>query len=187
MKRFMKHHKWILSLLLVALIGVGATGAYLVASSGTVKNTFASGEVKTKINEVLEGGKQVSVENTGDLPVYVRARIVVGGADASKVKYVTAVPDNLENSEYVYVILENQNDWKQVTEGNNNWFYYCKYLPANQGTASKTSLLMSKVYIGGKANVDEDHFTVTITQEAVVASNTNLTDPADIEAAFKAR
>ena len=186
MKRFMKHHKWILSLLLVALIGVGATGAYLVASSGTVKNTFASGKVTTEIKEDLTAGKEVSVENTGDLPVYVRARIVVGGADASKVVYTYTKPSDeaLKTSDCVYIILENQNDWKQVTDGNNNWFYYCKYLPANQGPASKTSLLMSKVYIGGNAKVDEAHFTVTITQEAVVASDTNLSTPAEIEEAF---
>ena len=69
MKRFMKHHKWILSLLLVALIGVGATGAYLVASSGTVKNTFASGNVTTEIEENVgsEGQKEVAIKNTGDL------------------------------------------------------------------------------------------------------------------------
>ena len=185
MKRFMKHHKWILSLLLVALIGVGATGAYLVASSGTVKNTFASGEVKTKINEVLEDGKQVSVENTGDLPVYVRARIVVGGANQDNVFYVheNELPADLANSENVYVVLSDSTKWAQNTVGKNEWYYYTEYLPSK----AETELLMSKVYIGGNAKVDEAHFTVTITQEAVVASDTNLHTPADIEAAFKAR
>lgn len=185
MKRFMKHHKWILSLLLVALIGVGATGAYLVASSGTVRNTFASGDVTTEIKEDLTAGKKVSVQNTGDLPVYVRARIVVGGADASKVQYVreNQLPTDLANSDGVYVVLSDSAKWQQNATGNNEWYYYTEFLPAG----STTDLLMTKVYIGGAAKVDESHFEVTITQEAVVASDTTLTTAAAIENAFAER
>ena len=188
MKRLMKHHKWILSLLLVALIGVGATTAYLVSSSGVVKNTFASGNVDTEIDEDLSGeNKIVKIENQGELPVYVRARIVVGGAKAENVVYTTKAPsdEELVNSEKVYVILANTQDWAQATDatGANNWYYYLKTLPAGE----KTTELMTKVLVGGKAEIDENHFTVTITQEAVVIGSDTLTTADAIKTEFGKR
>lgn len=184
MKRLWKH-KWILSLMLVAAIGIGATAAYLVAASGAVKNTFASGAVETEIVEVLDGEKQVSIKNTGDLPVYVRARIVVGGADQSKVVYTKDVPDadTLAASDNVYVVLSSNSYWEPTQTGANEWYYYCKFLPAGQSTDN----LMEKVYIGGNAKVDKEHFDVTITQECVVASDTGLESATSIEKAFANR
>lgn len=182
MKRFMKHHKWILSLLLVALIGVGATGAYLVASSGTVKNTFASGNVTTEIEEDVgsEGQKEVAIKNTGDLPVYVRARIVVGGANQDNVKYVTALPGDWKDSANVYILLNPNSGWAKDGDDPNGWYYYTECLPAGQ----LTNKLMTHVYIGANATVDTDHFTVTITQESAVASDTSYKNVADIQKAF---
>ncbi len=186
MKRLWKH-KWILSLLLVAVIGIGATTAYLVASSGTVKNTFASGEVETEIVEVLNGEKQVSVQNTGELPVYVRARIVVGGANLDDVKFVkeSDLPnsDALVESTDIYVVMSSNNDWAQTTTGANEWYYYLKFLPIN----TSTSNLMERVVIGGKASYDAAHFEVTISQECVVASNSGLTDASAIQEVFASR
>lgn len=183
MKRFMKHHKWILSLLLVALIGVGATGAYLVASSGTVKNTFASGNVTTEIEENVgsEGQKEVAIKNTGDLPVYVRARIVVGGAKQSDLEYVTALPTGWESAGKVYIVLNPNSGWTKDGDDPNGWYYYTEYLPAGQ----LTNKLMTHVYIGANATVDTDHFTVTITQESAVASDTSYNTIDQIKTAFE--
>lgn len=184
MKRLWKH-KWILSLMLVAVIGIGATAAYLVASSGTVKNTFASGAVETEIVEVLDGEKQVSIKNTGDLPVYVRARIVVGGANQSDVIYTKTAPSAAELAEdtHIYVVLSSNSDWEPTETDANAWYYYLHFLPADQSTSN----LMEKVYIGGKATYDAEHFDVTITQECVVASNTGLSSATQIEKAFADR
>ena len=188
MKRLLKHHKWILSLLLVALIGVGATSAYLIASSGTVKNTFASGNVDTEIDEDLSNdNKIVKIENKGELPAYVRARIVVGGANADKVVYTAEEPATAElaESDQVYVILANQSDWAQATgeTGHNDWYYYLKPLDSSE----KTSALMTRVMVGGKAQIDEAHFTVTITQEAVVIGNDARSTADEIKTEFGKR
>ena len=188
MKRLWKHHKWILSLVLVALIGVGATSAYLMASSGSVKNTFATGTVQTDIVEVLEGEKTVTVKNTGDLPVYVRARIVVGGANTDQVEYTYSAPaaTALAESDKVYVVLANPSDWQQASGRNDatDWYYYTK---DSLKTGEETSALMLRVLIGGKANVDTAHFEVTVTQESVVIGNDPLTTADQIKEAFEAR
>lgn len=186
MKRFMKHHKWILSLLLVALIGVGATGAYLVASSGTVKNTFASGNVTTEIEENVgsDGQKEVAIRNTGDLPVYVRARIVVGGVDQSKLVFTKTAPTTADlnnvNNDKIYIVMNDTTSWEKDGSGANDWYYYKQYLPAG----STTEKLMTSVYIAAGANVDTSHFTVTITQESAVASDTSYNTIDQIKTAF---
>ena len=43
---------------------------------------------------------------------------------------------------------------------------------------------MTHVYIGANATVDTDHFTVTITQESAVASDTSYKTVGDIQKAF---
>lgn len=188
MKRLWKHHKWILSLVLVVLIGVGATSAYLMASSGSVKNTFATGTVQTDIVEVLGGEKTVTVKNTGDLPVYVRARIVVGGANTDQVVYTYDQPadDTLANSDQVYVILANQSDWQHASDQTaaTDWYYYTK---DSLKSGDETSALMLRVLIGGQAKVDTSHFEVTVTQESVVIGNNPLTSADQIKGAFEAR
>ena len=71
----------LLSVLLIAVVLVGGTLAYLVAEGDLVINSFALAEVKTDIEEPENGGnasaKTPYVESSGTSKVYVRARAVV--------------------------------------------------------------------------------------------------------------
>lgn len=74
-----------LSLVLVLGLSVGGTLAYLVTNSGPVTNTFTPGEVKTEIKEPGWDGtvkENVTIKNTGDVAVYIRAAIVANWVDA---------------------------------------------------------------------------------------------------------
>lgn len=74
----------LLALVVAVLMGtVGGTVAYLATSTGSVTNTFTPAEVTTKIEEGFEGTvkSNVKITNTGDIPVYVRAKVVGNWCD----------------------------------------------------------------------------------------------------------
>ena len=58
---------------------VGGTAAYLVASTPPVTNTFAVPKLETEIRESFDGEVKDSVRiaNTGGVPAYIRAAVVV--------------------------------------------------------------------------------------------------------------
>ena len=81
----------LLSVLLVAVVAVGGTLAYLYATDSPLLNTFALAEVHTEIDEPESGtaaDKTAKVVNTGESPVYVRARVVISGADAEALQKI---------------------------------------------------------------------------------------------------
>lgn len=76
----------LLSLVLMLAIGAGGTLAYLVTSSGPVTNTFTPGEVTIDVDEPDWNGtvkQNVTIQNTSDVEVYVRATIVANWVDAN--------------------------------------------------------------------------------------------------------
>lgn len=108
----------LLAAVIVLLAGaVGGTWAFLVAQSESVENNFTYAHVRCTINEKFENDvkSDVKIQNTGDIPAYIRARIVVTWKDANG--NVSAVP--VKNTDYT--ITFNETDWKQ--EGD---YWYCK-------------------------------------------------------------
>ena len=60
----------LLSLLLVAVVAVGGTFAYLMATDSPLLNTFTLAEVETKVDEPESGtasDKKADVQNTGSV------------------------------------------------------------------------------------------------------------------------
>lgn len=108
----------LLAAVIVLLAGaVGGTWAFLVAQSEPVQNNFTYAHVSCTINEKFENGvkSDVTIKNTGDIPAYIRARIVVTWKDTSG--NVSAVP--VENTDYT--ITFNTTDWTQQGD-----YWYCK-------------------------------------------------------------
>ena len=65
---------------LVLLVGiVGASVAYLSMKTPAVKNEFAYGKVSCEVLEDFDGTvkSNVRIKNTGNIPAYIRARVVV--------------------------------------------------------------------------------------------------------------
>lgn len=173
MKKIVKQYKALLSVLLVAVIAVGATYAYLKATDDPVRNTFSMASITTKVEEG-EGGtedsKVVSVKNTGSSDVFVRVRVVVS-AGTSKVQFVSAKPTTKE-ADTIYVVIES--GW----QSDDGYYYYTSLLPA--GETTKTPVV-NGVYCG--ANIDADSFDVIVYEESVLGSGTY--DLAQVKAAFE--
>lgn len=71
------------SLLLILAVGVFGSISYLIDTSNAVTNTFIPGTVDPGIEEEFDGSlkKDVVITNTGNVPAYVRAMIVVTWVD----------------------------------------------------------------------------------------------------------
>lgn len=108
----------LLAAVIVLLAGaVGGTWAFLVAQSEPVQNNFTYAHVRCTIDEKFENGvkSDVTIKNTGDIPAYIRARIVVTWKDANG--NVSAVP--VKDSDYTMTM---GTGWTKGTDG----YWYCK-------------------------------------------------------------
>lgn len=73
----------IVSLFLIIGIGAGVTISYLVANTDPLVNTFTPGKVTTAVTEEFSDNikSNVSIQNTGNVPAYIRAAIIVNWVD----------------------------------------------------------------------------------------------------------
>lgn len=161
-------------LALVMMVAVGATLALMASTSNSVTNTFAAAQVDTEIDEDLkDGNKKVTIENTGKSPVYVRARIMVSGVAESQVAIVGSETEATDQNK-VYLVMENQSQWQQAdASAKDNYYYYLNVLEPNQRTPN----LLTKVVIPGEAlrtKLKEmgEKFSVTVYHESVLAIDT---------------
>lgn len=109
----------LLAAVIVLLAGaVGGTWAFLVAQSEPVQNNFTYAHVSCAVKETFDGTTKsnVQIQNTGDIPAYIRARIVVTWKDASG-NVSAAVP--VKDSDYT--ITFNGEKWTQQGD-----YWYCK-------------------------------------------------------------
>ena len=184
-------------LALVMMVAVGATLALMASTSNSVTNTFAAAQVETEIDEDLtDGNKIVTIENTGKSPVYVRARIMVSGVDPEKIEVVTTEPTGEAiDEETLYLVMPNvTNDWEKLSGNdtyNSDYYYYKKALNPAGEDGNTTSSLLEKVVVGSglATQLKEDpNFSVTVYHESVLAINTDLTTISgedDIDEAFE--
>lgn len=81
--RKQKRTALIAALVMVGVLLVGGTVAWMTSSTNSVINTFKSGSISTEVDEEIDGGvkSNVSVKNTGSVEAYIRANIVVNWVD----------------------------------------------------------------------------------------------------------
>ncbi|HHX10487.1 MAG TPA: hypothetical protein GX729_03855 [Firmicutes bacterium] len=132
---------------LVALFVLGGTLAWFTADAEAL-NKFTTGNVDIEVNEDLDDDpnnwapgitkkKQVSVENTGSLPVFVRVQLTpVWGAMDGEVFYED---EELGIDNVIFNV--NTEDW--VKSG--DWYYYKGVLEPE----GETPLLLSSVTLDG--------------------------------------
>lgn len=161
----------LLSVLLVAVVLVGGTMAYLVAKDDAVVNSFDLVDVRTGIDEPESGSaasKTPKVKNEGASQVYVRARaVVITGEDSS----VPVSEQDLNIRYNVENYKSEDSDWEnnQKTwwfDGGDGWYYY--NVPLNQN--DETEPLFDGVEITTKWDDPENvKFDIYVYHESVVA------------------
>lgn len=133
------------SLALLIIIAVGGTLAYLFTNTEPVTNTFTPAKVDVTIEEDFDRTtdptvkKDVKFQNTSNIPVYLRAMLVINWVDAEG-NIVADVPDSYS---YTMSGLPMNDD-----EGNSNWtaadadgYYYYK-LPV--AADAETDILLNE-------------------------------------------
>ena len=149
------------AILLVTAI-VGATVAYLADKTPSLSNSFQPVAVTCLVQETYDSATKtktdVSVKNTGDIPAYVRATVVVTWVSESGTTYGGAPELGTD-----YVAEFSADGWIKGTDG----FYYCAS-PVGVG-ASTPVLLKTASPVEGKAP-DGYVLSVQIIASAIQAS-----------------
>ena len=85
LRKYKKSHILLVSLLLIATIGVGATVAYVMDATDALVNIFNPSEVSCEVIETFENNvkSDVSIKNTSNIPAYIRATYIVTWQDES--------------------------------------------------------------------------------------------------------
>lgn len=132
------------SLLAVLVFSVCGTAAYLITQTTAVTNTFVPGTIVPTITEEFDGTtkKNVSIQNTGTVEAFIRAKIIVNWVDADgNVIYDASV------SADDYVL--------DLNIGTNQWFehdgYY--YWPNAVASGASTGKLINECKLASNATV----------------------------------
>ena len=150
-KRVMKTKQPValVALLLLLCCTVAGTLAYLVTSTDPVTNTFTPASVSTEVKETFKDGvkSDVKIKNTGDIPAYIRAAVIINWADATGKVYGGGTPAaSTEEVTGDYTISYNTDgSWKQIGD----YWYYTK--PVAADSLTEKALIESCAPVAGKA------------------------------------
>lgn len=165
----------VLSLVMILSVTVGGTLAYLILDTQPVTNTFEPGKVTTTTQEDFKDGgtekKNVTVENTGNVPVCVRARIVVAwakeGADGMEVLPITPT----EGRDYAMTPASSAASYNGWTKGSDGYWYCDTVIEAEGRTPELIDSCSPNVN-----GPDGAHLQVTVLSQAVQATEAALKD-----------
>ena len=186
-KRYRQRHKRKKSMimaaaaLLAAAACIGGIFAYYT-SHQEVQNTITVGENITVIQEEFDPDpdkdvykKSVQIENTGEIPCYVRVYAAFSDEEVAAISELSA------DGKTYYSASEYDNHLPDGwAKGNDGYLYYTKLLPVG----AKTTKLMSNVKTTWKADMDPHDFDLIIREESVQVPANN--PGADYKAAWAA-
>lgn len=147
--------KVLLSFLVVAVMCIGGTMAFLHDSDSPLVNTFKLAQVDTDIEEGGETGEHTAeskdpvVKNSNESPVYVRARVNLSDIEESDV-----------------TVVFNTTAWEN---GNDGFWYYKQILKGGE----KTEPLFTDLEISDTVPKDAT-FDVLVYQESILAPAENI-------------
>lgn len=135
----------LVSILLILVVTVSGTIAFLMDSDGTLSNQFNPSQVTTAVNETLSNGtkKDVYITNTGNTEAWIRAAVVITWQDAEGNVYGQAPVPNTD-----YEIVWGTG-WLTGTDG---FYYWTSPVAANGKTGD---LIESCTYV---ANAPEGYY-----------------------------
>lgn len=133
-RRAQRRKAMVIALALAGILAIGGTVAWITTSTDTVRNLFSSSKVTGEVTEEFEENdslvkENVAVKNTGDIPVYVRAKLVVNWVSVDGGSISAEVP--VEGQDYT-LVLETTTGWD--IETSDGFYYYTK--PVDPGSST---------------------------------------------------
>ena len=171
----------ILSLLVVTTVTVGGTVAYLTTKTEPVTNTFTPSKVTGEVTEEFDGTvkKNIQVENTGDIAVYVRVKLVtyrvndagdhIGGV--ATIPGFTLGTDWVEYNGYYYYTVPVEPNHSSASLTDKNGIKLREYDDADGG--KQVIEVMAEVIQSEPAEAVGEAWGVTISAGSVTAYSNN--------------
>lgn len=163
----------LVSLVLLLTVTVGSTLAYLIDRTDPVVNMFAPSKVTVEVQETFTNNvkSNVTIKNTGDIPAYIRAAVVITWQDDAGNVYGKAPVAKTD-----YTTTGMPGDWKEY-----DGFYYW---PVAVSKEESTGVLIGEVKpIAGKA--PEGYFLcVEILASGIQADGVNDSGTKAVEVAW---
>lgn len=161
-QKISSYRKYIIGVAIVLCLSIGAymTISYLTSDS-SLENTFTIASVQPEVKETFENNikQNVFIKNTGNIPVYIRAKIMIYYQDADG-KILGDIPE--EDLDYSIEYPTDLNTyWIQADDG----FYYYRDKVNSQ---SQTTYLIKNCE--SKENNSNKHLVVDIITEAIQAN-----------------
>ena len=122
--------------IVLAVAAEGSTVAYIVTKTGEVKNTFTPPDINIDIS-----GDNIA--NKGDIPVYVRAAVVVNWVNETDGSILSATP--VEGTDYE-AVYNTDNGWAKGSDG---FWYYKTALDPNVAAATLMKTVTQKTQKDG--------------------------------------
>lgn len=165
-RRFKWRKEFVLLVSVFAMIAgvVGGTVAYLVADTDPLTNNFDLAEVSCRVEEKFKNQikENVQIQNTGDIPAYIRAKVVVTWKDEDGNVYGQAPIEETD-----YTIQFNEGVWKR--EGD-YWYYDEPVAPVTENNCY-TPVLINRCSSSG-TEPEGYHLSVEILAEAIQSEPT---------------
>lgn len=144
----------VLSIILLAMLTVGGTLAYLIAQDTPITNTFEPSVVDTEITEDFDGTvkKNVNARNTGDTDAYIRIKLVTYRVndENQRIGGAAEIPAFTPGDNWVLY---------------NGYYYYT--LPVKPGDEPATDLITSITLTGSYDDADGGKQVIEVMAEAI--------------------
>ena len=140
--------KLVICLILLLMISVGGTIAFVVTHTSEIRNTFTESVVKCEVDETFENNvkSNVSIKNTGDTTAYIRAFVNVTWMNESG---QVASVSPIESKDYR--IDYSTSGWLKGSDG--YWYYSLPVQPNN-----KTAVLINSCQLLDTANAPDGYY-----------------------------
>ena len=121
--------KLVICLILLLMISVGGTIAFVVTHTSEIRNTFTESVVKCEVDETFKNNvkSNVSIKNTGDTTAYIRAFVNVTWMNESGQVASVSPKENTD-----YEIIYSTSGW---IKGSDGYWYYSLPVQPNDKTA----------------------------------------------------
>lgn len=191
-----------LAAMLLVVVSVAGTMAYLTAKSGEVTNTFTTANITIELKEHKLNTDGKTIDETTEVTENKGYKMIPGDTlvkdpfvrvmAGSEPCYVFVKVEKSENFDQFMTYNHNASDWTPVTNYD-GWYYYNKEVDAFEEDVITTSVLSSTNAVVVKESVTEADFTAddyvdpTLTFVAYAIQSANTESPAAAFADFYAQ